>query len=114
MTDSRYALHRARLGSFGESVAALFLMRHGVQILDRNVSAGRGELDLIAVEASTRFAVEVKTAVASPTDHPRNHFTARKSRQVAALAAATSLRRVDLVTVVVGSEGVQVDWHRRV
>ncbi len=70
MTDSRYALHRARLGSFGESVAALLLMRHGVQILDRNVSVGRGELDLIAVEASDRFAVEVKTAVASPTDHP--------------------------------------------
>ena len=114
MTASQRALHRRRLGSFGETLAASFLTRHGVRIVERNVSVGRGELDIIASEAGTRFAVEVKTAIATAGDHPRHHFTRHKARQVAELAAVRSIRRVDLVTVVVAAHGVQIDWHRRV
>ena len=106
--------HRRRLGLFGEDVAAAFLKSQGVRIIARNVNVGRGEIDLIAVDSSGRFVVEVKSAVARPDDHPRFHFTEHKARQVAQLARSQSIRRVDLVTVVVASSGVPVDWHRRV
>ncbi len=80
------AVHRRRLGAFGEQVAADFLVRNGVSILDRNVKVGRGEIDLIGRDEKGQIAIEVKTAVASADDHPRHHFTDSKARQVSNLA----------------------------
>jgi Holliday junction resolvase-like predicted endonuclease len=94
--------HRSNLGRLGEQIAEGFLERRGVTILDRNVAVGRGEIDLVAVDDSGRFVVEVKTATERPSDHPRDHFTPRKRRQVGDLAATMGVGRVDLVTVVAG------------
>lgn len=45
----------------GEKVAAEYLTRHGMYIVDRNVARKTGELDIIAQEGDTLHFVEVKT-----------------------------------------------------
>ena len=105
---------RRRLGRFGETMAASFLERNGAGIVARNVAVGRGEIDLLATEGESLFAVEVKTGSHADGDHPRWNFTDRKADQVARLARSIGVRRVDLVTVVVGVGGIELEWHRRV
>ncbi|MCY4370938.1 MAG: YraN family protein [bacterium] len=114
MTDKRIAGHRSSLGAFGETMAASFLERNGARVIARNVAVGRGEIDLMADEGEGLFVVEVKTATESDDDHPRWNFTDRKADQVARLARSMGVRRVDLVTVVVGANGLDLEWHRRV
>lgn len=114
MVESRVAHHRRQLGAFGESMAASLLRRNGVRIIGRNVAVGRGEIDLVAEDGYGVFAVEVKAGTETDSDHPRWNFTRSKARQVARLARSIGVRRVDLVTVVVGADGVDMEWHRRV
>ena len=114
MRDNGLAVHRRRLGAFGEWAAASFLVRNGAKIVEHNVTVGRGEIDLLAVDENGLFAVEVKSGIESVGDHPRWNFTDRKATRVARMARSIGVRRVDLVTVVVGTDGVGIEWHRRV
>ncbi len=52
--------YRERLARGGEQLAEAFLRLRGLRVADRNVRAGRGELDLIALEGETVVFVEVK------------------------------------------------------
>jgi len=47
-------------GRRGEDRAARYLKRHGYRIIDRNVRAGRGELDIISLKDEILVFVEVK------------------------------------------------------
>ena len=114
MGESEFTANRRRLGAFGERVAASFLERNGVRVIERNIRIGRGEVDLLAADRSGRFVVEVKSGMEMPGEHPRWNFTDRKARQVARMARSLGVGRVDLVTVVVGDAGVGVEWHPRV
>lgn len=114
MVQNPIAAHRRNLGTFGETMAASFLERNGARIVDRNVAVGRGEIDLVADEGEGLFVVEVKTGTETGDHHPRWNFTDRKADQVARLARSIGIRRVDLVTVVVGADGLDLEWHRRV
>ena len=48
------------LGAQAESVAAAHLQRSGYRIVARNVTARRGELDLVAIDGDTLCFVEVR------------------------------------------------------
>ena len=100
-----------RLGSVGEQLAAEFLERRGATIAERNLSIGRGELDLV-IAAPQRVAVEVKSG--SGAFDPVVHFDDAKQGQVRALARAASCRRVDLVTVWFRADGVWIRWLKAV
>ena len=52
---------RRKLGDKGEAVAAKFLMKKGFRLLDHNVHAPGGEIDLIMKDADEFVFVEVKT-----------------------------------------------------
>lgn len=48
-------------GRRGEARAARYLKLRGYRIVDRNVRAGRGELDIVSLKNDTLVFVEVKT-----------------------------------------------------
>lgn len=50
-----------RLGKTGEDLVCQYIIRNGMQLLKRNYRAGKGEIDLIAMEGDTVVFIEVKT-----------------------------------------------------
>ncbi|MBU6321533.1 YraN family protein [Patescibacteria group bacterium] len=70
---------RKEVGALGEAVAAEYLRRHGMEVVDKNVARKTGELDVIALDPAgevgeTLHFVEVKTVVADefPSDATRS------------------------------------------
>jgi putative endonuclease len=49
------------LGRSGEQVAAEYLERAGLRVLDRNWRSATGEIDIVAVERRVLVVCEVKT-----------------------------------------------------
>lgn len=66
------------LGKRGEELAAAFLQRAGLEILDRNWRCAAGEIDLLVRDCATVAAIEVKTRTTSRTGHPLEAITPRK------------------------------------
>jgi putative endonuclease len=54
-------LSTKEIGALGERVAALYLKRHGLHLIEQNVARKTGEIDLIVREGDTLHFVEVKT-----------------------------------------------------
>lgn len=85
-----------------------FLERYGVDIERRNVTVGRGEIDLIGSIGRTRFLVEVRSRV---SDHaPIESFDHAKRQQLWRLSREIGIDRVDLVAVGFGRRFVSVHW----
>jgi putative endonuclease len=83
-----------RLGRRGEAAAARWLRRRGYRILDRNVSCGDDELDIVALDPDgvTIAIVEVKTRASA---HPPPEASVGRTKQyrLARCAAKLSQRR---------------------
>ncbi len=62
---------RKEIGNLGEAIAAEYLRRRGLSIIDHNVSRKTGELDVIAQGEDGLHMVEVKTVIADefPDEH---------------------------------------------
>lgn len=114
----RSDLSRGEVGRLGESIAALFLERHGLTIIDRNVRVGRGEIDLVADDGGRRVVVEVKTVLAVGPAPPtaEDAFTADKERTVRRLASRlhAPAPRVDLIAISLMESGVRLRWLKSV
>lgn len=54
---------RKDIGALGEKVAAEYLKRLGMRIVDKNVARKTGEIDIIARKGETLHFVEVKSIV---------------------------------------------------
>ncbi|MEE8459901.1 MAG: YraN family protein [Phycisphaerales bacterium] len=82
------------LGERGERLAARWLTRHGYRILHRNLTIGRDEADLVAVDPGGRtlVIVEVKTR-SSATPPPEAGLTRAKQRHLERFAARLRRRR---------------------
>ena len=80
----------ASLGQRGESIARRFCKRAGMKVLARNYRCPAGEIDLIALDRSTRKTVgaetivfvEVKTRRSGRYAGPEAAVDARKRRQI--------------------------------
>ncbi len=110
---------RQRTGAAAEGLAVRFLQSRGHLVLERNLSVGRGEIDILALIDGERTVVEVRSRWAvgkKGSPDPLDAFDAAKARQVRKLA--TSLRypvlRVDLITVRFHRGGVDLLWLSRV
>jgi Holliday junction resolvase-like predicted endonuclease len=80
-------------------------------VLGRNLSVGRGEIDVLASIAGTRTVVEVRSVrQGREWVDPIGAFDDGKSRQVQVLAGRVGARRVDLVTVSFSAAGVDLHW----
>jgi putative endonuclease len=80
---------RARLGRWGEDLAAAHVVATGAQVLARNWRCRQGELDLVALEADgTLVFVEVKTRSGTAFGEPAEAVGPVKARRIRALACS--------------------------
>ncbi|MHB8800821.1 MAG: YraN family protein [Thermoanaerobaculia bacterium] len=104
-------------GRAGEDEAARFLEARGLELLSRNVRAGGGELDLVAVDGRCVVFVEVKWRRDASRGTPAEAVTPVKKRRLlsaarAWLAANPSGAPRDVRFDVVAIEGTAgtIDW----
>jgi putative endonuclease len=74
------------LGIYGEQVAAHFLERQGMVIVERNWRCDLGEIDIIARDGGTLVICEVKTRASAGHGSPLEAISARKVRRLRSLA----------------------------
>src|SRR5262245_31627517 len=99
------------LGQRGERAAARYLKRLGYRIVARGErpGAGRGELDLVAVDDRTVVFVEVKTRLSHEAGHPAEAVDREKQRRLS-IAALAFLRRHGLLDYPARFDVVAVTW----
>jgi putative endonuclease len=75
------------LGRAGEELAAAWYMSHGYEVVDRNWSCDRGELDIVARRGSLHVFCEVKTRSSEAFGLPAEAVGLLKQVRVRRLAA---------------------------
>ena len=98
------------LGRWGESYAAERLERTGWRVLERGFRAGHTEIDLVAAKGPVLAFVEVKTRSGTGFGHPEEAVTARKRREIEAVARTylsqargfSARPRFDVIGILVG------------
>ena len=110
---SSAAQHRQRLGAHGENLAARFLCRQGMVLLDRNWRCEAGEIDLVLRDGPVLVICEVKTRSSNAFGTPLEAVDARKAERLRRLGArwlsAHAVHpediRIDLVGVLIPRHG---------
>ncbi len=74
------------LGRRGEQVAAEYLERAGLRILDRNWRCAEGEIDIVAAERRVLVVCEVKTRSGTRYGSPLEAITRSKRARLRRLA----------------------------
>ena len=74
------------LGAHGERIAAAYLTRAGLRVLERNWRCREGELDIVAREGTALVFCEVKTRRGTGFGHPVEAVTPTKQRRLRILA----------------------------
>jgi putative endonuclease len=100
------ALHLS-FGAQGEQLAVDYLSHHGYEIIDRNVTLGGVEIDIVARQNRTIILVEVKTRRSDYFGPPEEAVGPAKLRRLG-LAALTYQRqnptnqqiRLDVISIV--------------
>lgn len=106
-------------GRAGEDLAARWLERRGMLVLDRNWRYGRCELDLVARDGDTIAFIEVKTRRLGPGGAPSAAVDASKRRRLVRAAGAWIARRpgagrefrFDIVEVTIAPGGEPLVEH---
>lgn len=80
------------LGSRGEEAAALYLKRHGYEILERNFRVPAGEIDIVAGIGNILVFAEVKTRRSGKCGQPAQAVDYRKQQKII-MAAKWYLRQ---------------------
>ncbi|MEE4116183.1 MAG: YraN family protein [Marinilabiliaceae bacterium] len=70
------------LGKRGEKLAVEHLLSKGYEILERNWSTGRREIDIIACDENYIIFIEVKTRTSDFQVHPRDAVSVPKQRNI--------------------------------
>lgn len=111
------------LGRRGETLAAEFLERAGLQLVERNWRCPIGEIDIVAIDGNDLAFVEVKTRSSVAFGHPFEAITVQKLTRLRRLAFAwceahdtrAPRIRIDAVSVIAarGREPV-IEYLKRV
>lgn len=109
------------LGRYGETVAARWLVDHGMVLIDRNWRCPEGEIDLVLRDGTTLVVCEVKTRSDQRFGHPLEAVGAVKADRLRRLAVrwieAHDVRptdiRLDLVGVLRQERGASRVEHVR-
>ncbi|TYO95165.1 YraN family protein [Desulfallas thermosapovorans] len=86
-------LWRRNLGITGENMAAEYLQRKGLQIVERNFRCRLGEIDIIARQGNCLVFVEVRTRSSGACGLPQESITAAKINKLRRLSQVYLLKR---------------------
>ena len=101
---------RERAARAGEAIAAEFLILRGMDVVERNVRMGRGEIDLVARHKDQVVFVEVKFRAEGGKATPFEAVGAKKREDVAK-AATLYLARHGLLDRPVRFDVVGITWR---
>jgi putative endonuclease len=104
-----------RRGEPAENLAAAFLERRGLAILERNYRCRFGEIDIVARSGALLVFVEVRARRSEAFGGAAGSITAAKRRRLVAaarhyLAARRADRACRFDVVLVRGAGQQVEW----
>jgi putative endonuclease len=91
---------RAGRGRDAEALVAAELERRGWRVVARNLRAGRGEIDIVALCAGVLRVVEVRSRASRSAGDPVESVGAAKRRMIARTLAAALARGFDVAAVV--------------
>jgi len=99
-------------GKHGEKKAALFLKKHGYEIVQHNFRCAIGEIDIIARERGELVFVEVKTRKSNDLGYPEQAVGLKKQKKISQVAAyylqkndlTDAHARFDVVAITLGTE----------
>ncbi|HEY2286881.1 MAG TPA: YraN family protein [Streptosporangiaceae bacterium] len=110
------------LGRLGEQLAADFLDRAGLRLLDRNWRCPDGEIDIVALEGRALVICEVKTRSTNRYGTPLEAISARKRIRLRKLAVGWVQAhglfyeeiRIDVIGVLKAAGGFSIEHIRGV
>jgi putative endonuclease len=114
---------RQGTGRLGEDLAAAYLSRAGMQVVERGYRCRQGEIDLVARDGDDLVFVEVRTRRSATFGTPEESLTARKQRTMVACALAylgqhnmpERAWRLDFVAIVLAGRRVaRLDHYKHV
>jgi putative endonuclease len=105
-------VNHLKFGADGERLAAAHLERIGWRIIGKNIHAGRGELDIVAMDGNELVIVEVRSRTIGKLSPPETTVGPRKikhlmksARIYVERAAYSGNWRIDVVAVTVDTSG---------
>ena len=87
------AARRVALGRMGEDLAARYLERQGLRLLERGFRSRHGEIDIVAEDGEVLVFVEVKTRSGGAFGTPGEAVDRRKQARMARSAVSYLLSR---------------------
>jgi putative endonuclease len=75
------------LGRRAERLAADYLVKQGMRIVERSARSSIGEIDLVATDGETTVFVEVRSRLGRAKGEPWETIRAKKRRKLSSLAA---------------------------
>jgi putative endonuclease len=98
-------------GTFGESIASIYLEKHGFYVIERNYSKKWGELDIIARKDNKVHFIEVKSVsyeTKADLDYAVTHETWRPEEQVHQF----KLHQIEkALTTWISDKGFEGEWQ---
>ena len=73
--------HNQRIGMYGENLVKNYLIRHGYEIVGRNVKLSRQEIDIVARKDHLTVFIEVKTRISQFYGSAEEAFFPTKAEQ---------------------------------
>jgi putative endonuclease len=107
---------RQRAGDAAEDAALAHLLRHGLELVERNFRCKGGEIDLIMRDGATLVFVEVRARASRSHGGAAASVTPAKQRRLIAAAQHFLQRHSPMPPPcrfdVVGFDGARMDWLR--
>ncbi|MBR2917077.1 MAG: YraN family protein [Clostridia bacterium] len=75
-------MYKKIVGSIGEDIATEYLKKKKYKILERNFTAGKGEIDIIALKDKITVFVEVKTRQNDKYGSPSEAVDLKKKKKI--------------------------------
>ena len=110
-------MNKRNIGKEKEELAAKFLARQGVKILEKNFSCRMGEIDLIGLDGDCIVFVEVKYRTNTDYGYPQEAVSINKRRKIVLVSGYYRMRnglgdgtnfRFDIVSIL----GDKIRWDK--